>query len=94
MKPGRSPTGTGSLSRERTRPVTARVVSGEVSTVETTSTSRIAGAGAKKCRPSTRSGREVSAARRVTERALVPVARIASGRSRPSSAVKTSRLTS
>jgi hypothetical protein len=82
------------LPRLRTSAVTSAVVCGEVSTVETTSTSFITGAGAKKCRPSTRSGRAVSAASRVTDSALVPVARIAPGLTSRSRAVKTSRLTS
>ncbi|CAM5237741.1 hypothetical protein SCALM49S_00923 [Streptomyces californicus] len=65
-----------------------------VSTEETTSTSFIAGAGLKKCRPSTRSGRCDSAASRVTDRALVPVARIAVGETTASSSRNTCCLIS
>lgn len=60
--------------------MTAVTAAGAVSTLETISTSLIAGAGLKKCMPSTRSGRAESAASRVTDRALVPVARMVSGR--------------
>ncbi len=74
--------------------MTAVTAAGAVSTEETTSTSFIAGAGLKKCRPSTRSGRAESAARRVTDSALVPVARTASGRTIPSSSRKTRCLIS
>ncbi|CAM5299178.1 hypothetical protein SVIOM74S_09635 [Streptomyces violarus] len=68
--------------------MTAVTAAGAVSTEETISTRRIAGAGLKKCRPSTRSGRAESAASRVTDRALVPVAMIVSGRTIPSSSRK------
>ncbi len=74
--------------------MTRATASGEVSTEETTSTSFIAGAGLKKCSPSTRSGNRDSAARRVTDRALVPVARIASGRTTSSSSRKSRCLIS
>ncbi len=93
-KPGRSPTATGSLPRSSARSVTAATAAGAVSTEETTSTSRIAGAGLKKCRPSTRSGCADSAASRVTESALVPVARIVSGRTTASSSRNTCCLIS
>lgn len=68
--------------------MTAVTAVGAVSTEETTSTSFMAGAGLKKCRPNTRSGRAESAASRVTESALVPVARMVSGRTSPSSSRK------
>ena len=54
----------------------------------------MAGAGLKKCRPSTRSGRDESAASRVTDSALVPVARIGPGCTIPSSSRKTCCLIS
>ncbi len=62
--------------------------------MRTTSTSFMVCTGLKKCRPSTRSGRAVAAAIRVTESAVVPVAStVLSGQIRSSSA-KTSRFSS
>ena len=52
---------------------------GNVAGALTTSTRRITGAGLKKCSPRTRSGRAVASAIAAIERALVFVARIASG---------------
>ena len=61
------------------------LVSGEVRTVEMTSTSFMTGAGLKKCSPATRAGYRVPPAISVTDSEEVLVARIASARQASSS---------
>ena len=74
--------------------MTAAIVSSLAQIGRTTSTSDIAGAGLKKCRPQTRSGREVSIASSMTDSVEVFVARIASGFTTAFSSRKTARFTS
>ncbi len=94
MNPGRSPTDTGDLPRARANSAAESAAPVVVSTVRTTSTSSITGAGLKKCRPTTRSGRVVAAAIRVTDSAVVPVASTVSGGQSRSSSANSSRLSS
>ncbi len=94
MKPARSPQSTGCL---RTFTQTSRTVactSSAVSTVRTTSTSFIAGAGLKKCIPTTSSGREVTRATATTGRDEVVVASTAPGLQTLSRVVKSCCLIS
>ena len=77
MNPAWSFTTTGSLPHASTNPTTASIVSSLAHSGRTISTSDIAGAGLKKCTPQTRSGRDVSIARSMTESVEVFVARIA-----------------
>ncbi len=94
MKPARSPQSTACFL---IRPQTSRTVawtSSAVSTVRTTSTSFMAGAGLKKCMPITSCGREVARAQATTGRDEVVVARIAPGLQTLSSAANSCRLTS
>ena len=74
--PARSPTVTATLPSRATSSRTAAVTAGSVTTVVTTSTSRMTGAGLKKCSPTTRPCRPVAAATSVTDRELVLVASI------------------
>ena len=85
MNPARSLTWTAVLPRSRASRASAALVSGEVSTVEMTSTSFITGAGLKKCSPATRAGYRVPPAISVTDSEEVLVARIASARQASSS---------
>ena len=80
MNPARSLTWTGVLRRSRDSRVSVSAVSGEVSTVEMTSTSFMTGAGLKKCSPATRGGYRVPPAISVIDSEEVLVARIASAR--------------
>src|SRR6185437_16597710 len=85
MNPARSVTATGVLPRSRDSRASVSAVSGEVSTVEITSTSFMTGAGLKKCSPATRAGSRVPPAISVTDSEEVLVARIASARQASSS---------
>ena len=85
MNPARSLTATGVLPRSRDSRASVSAVSGEVSTVEITSTSFMTGAGLKKCSPATRAGSRVPPAISVTDSEEVLVARIASARQASSS---------
>ncbi len=94
MKPARSPQSTGCL---RTFAQTSRTVactSSAVSTVRTTSTSFIAGAGLKKCIPMTSSGRDVARAIDTTGSDEVVVASTAPGLQTLSSVANSCCLTS
>ncbi len=93
MKPARSPHSTGCLRTFAHSSSTVAVTSGAVSTVETTSTSRIAGAGLKKCMPTTSCGRRVAEAQATTGSEEVVVASTAPGFTIASSAVNSSRFT-
>jgi hypothetical protein len=73
---------------------TVACTSSAVSTVRTTSTSFIAGAGLKKCMPITSRGRVVARAQATTGSDEVVVARIAPGLQTLSSAAKSCRLAS
>ncbi len=79
-KPGVSGHGTASLPRPCAKASAAANASSSTTAVRTTSTSGISGAGLKKCRPTTRSGRPLADAMAVTDSAEVLVARIVSGR--------------
>ncbi len=94
MKPARSPQSTGCLRRCAQTSRTVACVSSEVSTVRTTSTSFIAGAGLKKCMPITDCGREVARAQATTGSEEVVVASTAPGLHTLSSVVKSCFLTS
>ena len=62
MKPSQTPQTTGNLPSLRATAMPVASTSGAVLAQRTTSTSRMMLAGEKKCRPSTRSGRDVAAA--------------------------------
>ena len=94
MKPARSPMVTSILPSEATNASMSATTSGSVTTLRTTSTSFITGAGLKKCMPTTLPGREVATAISVTDSEEVLVARIVSGRQISSRAVKMARLRS
>ena len=73
-KPWHTPTSTGTFPRRRARAIAVAMVSLELSSPRTTSTSRMMLAGLKKWVPMTLSGRPVTAAMALTSRALVLVA--------------------
>ena len=73
---------------------TSSTTSGSVTTVRTTSTSFMTGAGLKKCMPTTLPGPPVRTAISVTDSDEVLVARMVSGRQIPSSSAKTAALSS
>src|SRR5689334_12479093 len=79
MKPGMSAARTGVLPRSRAREATDWTTSGEVRAPAMTSMRGIAGAGLKKCMPTTRSGCWAEAAMEVMEREEVLEARMAPG---------------
>src|SRR5438876_9398349 len=89
-KPGKSRTSAGCLPRSRASSTIAAAVSSEVCTARITSTSFSTGTGLKKCIPTTRSGRRVTAASDVIGIELVFEARIASAGSSSSARRKTS----
>ena len=78
-KPARSATTTGSLSQLRAKARSASTVSSLAVSGRTISTRRMTGAGLKKWRPQTRSGRCVWTARSTTGNVEVLVARMAFG---------------
>ncbi len=88
MNPARSLMVTSTLPRRPQSASTSATTSAEVTTVRTTSTSFITGAGLKKCRPTTCSGRAVATAISVTLSDEVLVARMASGWQTRSSSAK------
>ena len=92
MKPARSPMVTSTLPSRSASASTSSTTSGSVTTVRTTSTSFMTGAGLKKCMPMTLLGRPVATEISVTDRLEVLVARIVSGGQILSSSAKTSRL--
>ncbi len=94
MKPARSPMVTSVLPSEATKASMSVTTSGSVTTLRTTSTSFITGAGLKKCTPTTLSGREVVTAISVTDSDEVLVARMVVGWQISSSAEKIARLSS
>ena len=94
MKPGVEVQVTGSLPHARTRAVADSTTSGSVAAPRTTSTSRIRGAGLKKCRPTSRPGSRSRFATAVTDSDEVFVASTASSATTFSSAANRSRLTS
>ena len=94
MKPALSPMVTSTLPSRWASASTSATTSGSVTTVRTTSTSFITGAGLKKCSPTTLPGREVATEISVTDREEVLVARIVSGGQTASSRVNSSRLRS
>ena len=79
MKPALSPMVTSTLPSRSASASTSSTTSGSVTTVRTTSTSFMTGAGLKKCIPMTLFGRPVTTESSVTERLEVLVARIVSG---------------
>ena len=62
IKPSQTPDTIGSLPSRRATAMPVASTSGAVLAQRTTSSSRMMFAGEKKCRPSTRSGRDVAAA--------------------------------
>ncbi|CAM5381828.1 hypothetical protein SANTM175S_00332 [Streptomyces antimycoticus] len=94
MKPARSGQSTARLPSAAATACAVPRASLEVSTVCTTSTSRITGAGLKKCIPMTSSGRRVAIAHAMTGRLEVEVASTAPGAHTRSRSAKTARLTS
>ena len=94
MNPARSLMVTSTLSSRAHSASTSDTTSSAVTTVLTTSTSFITGAGLKKCIPMTWLGRPVATEISVTDRELVLVARIASGWQTRSSSAKICRLRS
>ena len=94
MKPALSPIVTSVLPSRAASASTSSTTDGSVTTVRTTSTSFMTGAGLKKCMPMTLLGRPVTTESSVTERLEVLVARIVSGGQILSSAEKTSVLSS
>ena len=89
MKPGASAERTAIFPQPVTSRVAASTTPGSASGGATTSTSGMTGAGLKKWRPTTRSGRAVAVAIAAIDSALVFEARIASGGAAASSAAKT-----
>ncbi len=94
MKPARSPQSTACFLIFAQTSRTVAWTSSAVSTVRTTSTSFIAGAGLKKCIPITSCGREVARAQATTGSDEVVVARTAPGLHTLSSVAKSCRLIS
>src|SRR3954469_12260246 len=94
MKPALSPMVTSTLPSRAASASTSFTTEGSVTTVRTTSTSFITGAGLKKCIPMTLPGRPVVIDNSVTDRLEVLVARMVSGGQILSSAEKTSALSS
>ena len=92
-KPARSATTTGSLSQVRAKVRSASTVSSLAVSGRTISTRRMSGAGLKKWRPQTRSGRCVCTARSTTGKVEVLVAKMASGCTICSSSAKSAFLT-
>src|SRR5664280_1425092 len=78
MKPALSPATTAVLPTRASRASTSSTTEGSVTTVRTTSTRPITGAGLNQCMPSTRAGREVATANSVTDNDEVLVASTAS----------------
>src|SRR5512143_4057726 len=94
MKPARSAAVTSFLPTRAMSASTSLTTAGSVTTVRTTSTRPITGAGLNQCIPTTREGREVSTASSVTDNDDVFVASTASGEQIVSSERKISRLRS
>ena len=94
MKPAWSPMVTSTLPSRAASASTSSTTDGSVTTVRTTSTSFMTGAGLKKCIPMTLLGRAVATESSVTERLEVLVARMVSGGQISSSLAKTSVLSS
>src|SRR4051794_3489848 len=94
MNPARSPMVTSTLPSRSASASTSSTTDGSVTTVCTTSTSFMTGAGLKKCIPMTLLGRPVATDSSVTDRLEVLVARIVSGGQTLSSAAKISVLSS
>src|SRR3954451_10027441 len=94
MKPALSPIVTSILPSRAASASTSSTTEGSVTTMRTTSTSFITGAGLKKCIPMTLPGRPVVTDSSVTDRLEVLVARMVSGGQTLSSAEKTSALSS
>ena len=94
MKPALSPMVTSTLPSRAASASTSSTTAGSVTTVRTTSTSFITGAGLKKCMPMTLLGRPVTTDSSVTDRLEVLVARMVSGGQILSSWEKTSALSS
>ena len=88
MNPARSLIVTSTLPSRAHSASTSATTSGAVTTVRTTSTSFMTGAGLKKCMPMTRLGRVVATEISVTDSDEVLVARIASGLQTRSSSAK------
>ena len=91
MNPARSPMVTSVLPSEASNASISATTSGSVTTLRITSTSFITGAGLKKCRPTTLSGREVATAISVTDSDEVLVASTSLGRQSSSSSARRSR---
>ena len=94
MKPALSPIVTSTLPSRAASASTSSTTDGSVTTVRTTSTSFMTGAGLKKCIPMTLLGRPVTTESSVTDRLEVLVARMVSGGQILSSWEKTSALSS
>ncbi len=94
MNPARSPIVTSVLPSRCANASTSATTSGSVTTVRTTSTSFITGAGLKKCSPTTLPGRPVATAISVTDNDDVFVAKIVSAPTMPSSSLKIARFNS
>ena len=94
MKPALSPIVTSTLPSRCASASTSSITAGSVTTLRTTSTSFITGAGLKKCIPTTLPGREVATEISVTDSEEVLVARMVSGGQTSSSSAKTARFSS
>ena len=94
MKPARSPAVAPVLPTCSTSACTSSTTDGSVTTVRTTSTRPMTGAGLNQCRPTTLLGRDVPVASSVTDSAEVLVASTASSASRPSSSANSRALSS
>ena len=94
MKPGVSRTRTGSFPMASARAMAAWIAASPEASPSTTSTSRIAGTGLKKCMPTTRSARPARAPICVTESAEVLVASTTSARHSRSSRSNSPRFSS
>src|ERR1044072_3616082 len=79
MKPARSPAVTSVFATRSMSASASRTTDGSVTTVLTTSTRPMTGAGLNQCMPRTRPGRCVATASSVTDSAEAFVARIVSG---------------
>src|SRR5436190_12726913 len=94
MKPARSGHSTVVLPRYPQNVRASATAPSAVHVVRASSTSLIAGAGLKKCSPSTLSGRPDASAQAATDRLDVVVVSTAPGRHTEPSAAKTARLVS
>ena len=94
MKPGVSDAMTGVLPSRRASSAMVSVTSGAVIGPAMTSISAISGTGLKKCIPTTRPGRVVADAMRITDSELVLVARIVASPAAASRRRNASRLSS